>query len=164
MGESGEVLQVTHFLGGKPVNLDDKSRLPVPSDLRDQIPEGVVKLAIIKGLDGCLFVYAANDIQQLTSRFSAGKFLSQAKARKFQRQLFHGASVVEIDGQGRIPLNPIQVEHAGLEKKAPVVVVGNLNRIEIWNPERYETQIKEDEEDGSLEDLAAVFFAQELEG
>lgn len=155
---------MAHFLGGRPVNLDEKSRLPIPSDLRDQIPQDVKKLAIIKGLDGCLFVYAANDIQQLTNRFQEGQFLSEAKARKFQRQLFHGASVVEIDSQGRVPLNQIQVEHAGLEKKAPAVVVGNLNRIEIWHPDRYDVEIKEDEEDGSLEDLASVFFAQKLEG
>lgn len=45
--------------------------------------------------------------------------------------LLRGRSTVELDKQGRILLPPVLREYAGLEKD--VVLVGVLNRVEIWN-------------------------------
>ena len=151
------------FLGEKQVSLDDKGRLAIPSALRELIPADVERLAVINGLDGCLFVYPANDITQLASRFQGIKFLSHAKARQFQRKLIRGASVEKLDGQGRIPLSNAQIEYAGLEKKSPTLVIGNFDRIEIWNPDRYEAHFEAGDDDRSLEELAEEFFAKDTE-
>lgn len=153
------------FLGQKTVNLDDKGRLAIPSSLRDLLPGGDVKrVLVINGLDGCVFVYPANQMNQLMKRLETGRFLSQKKARQFQRQLFYGSSVETLDGQGRIPLSQLQTDHAGLERKAPVTVVGNIDHIELWNPERYVAHVTAEDEDGrTLDEMAEAFFAPDTE-
>jgi MraZ protein len=43
---------------------------------------------------------------------------------------------IEIDSQGRIMISPVLRKGAGIAKN--VVIVGVLQRIEIWDKQRYE--------------------------
>jgi DNA-binding transcriptional regulator/RsmH inhibitor MraZ len=79
--------------------------------------------------------------------------------------LLAGASVERPDSQGRIPLNEIQLRHAGLKRKEKVVIFGNLERIEIWNPERLELRFAQAEKDKhTLESLASTVFGPHGQG
>ena len=53
-------------------------------------------------------------------------------ARDYTRFLFAGASEETPDKQGRINIPPMLREYAGLDRD--VVVIGVMNRIEIWDP------------------------------
>jgi MraZ protein len=67
--------------------------------------------------------------------------MSKGEARSFSRFLFSGAIECGLDRQGRISIPPSLRDYANLNTK--VVVIGVLNRIEIWSEERWEKYTKE---------------------
>ena len=71
----------------------------------------------------------------MIDRVKAGEF-SRAKQRVFASSVV----VAGIDKQGRILLDPRLRAHAAIEPQAPVTVLGALDRIEIWEPARFEQQ------------------------
>lgn len=150
------------FVGTYEYVLDDKGRVNVPARFRDQLPKSDRALAILKGLDGCLFVYPVGEVTALTDNFRRRRFLSDKKARRFQRRMFHGASTETPDAQGRVLLNELQREHAKLSKK--VVFYGNDQRFEIWDPDRLQQHLAglaEDEEYDEFDEWASEFFSAE---
>ncbi|NYH89809.1 MraZ protein [Actinopolymorpha rutila] len=56
-------------------------------------------------------------------------------ARDYLRMLFAGASDEKPDKQGRITLPPMLREYAGLRRDC--VVIGAMNRVEIWDAEAW---------------------------
>jgi len=108
-------------------SLDEKGRLIIPSRLRDGLGE---RFVVTKGLDTCLFVYPEPEWDSLEAKLRALP-LTSADVRSFVRLLFAGATVCELDKQGRILLPPHLRDHARLERDA--VILGVANRVEIWD-------------------------------
>ena len=119
------------FMGEYNHTVDPKGRLIVPSKFREQLGSEFV---VTKGLDGCLFVYPAEEWHNIEDKFRNISMTSK-DARKFSRFFFAGAAAVELDKQGRILLPAILREFAGIEKDSVLVGVGS--RIEIWSKERW---------------------------
>ncbi|MDY4919521.1 MAG: division/cell wall cluster transcriptional repressor MraZ [Phascolarctobacterium sp.] len=119
------------LLGEYEHTLDAKGRLAMPAKLRESLGNNFI---ITKGLDGCLFVYDMDEWHKLEAKLAALP-MSRKTARDFMRFLFGGACEGECDKQGRvlIPLNLRR--HAGLEKEAVIVGVGN--RAEIWDAQKW---------------------------
>jgi MraZ protein len=118
-------------------SLDDKGRLTVPSRLREGLGDQFV---VTKGLDTCLFVYPLAEWESLEGKLRALPFTS-ADVRSFVRLLFAGATVCELDKQGRILLPTNLRAHAHLDRDA--VILGVASRVEIWDKvtwENYSTQ------------------------
>ena len=70
--------------------------------------------------------------------------------RKFTRKLLSGFIECSMDKQGRILLPPNLREYSRLKDEA--VVIGVLNRIEIWNREDWDEY--SDDENMDFEDMA----------
>ena len=70
--------------------------------------------------------------------------------RAFTRFMNSAAIEVEFDKQGRVNISQTLRAYAGLEKNCRVI--GNNDRIEIWNEERWQEYIAETEE--NFEELA----------
>ena len=91
------------------------------------------------GDDGCVRIMSADvfhaEAQEMIDRVKAGE-VSRAKQRVFASSVV----VAGIDKQGRVLLDPRLRTHAAVELQAPVTVLGALDRIEIWEPGRYEQQ------------------------
>lgn len=139
------------FMGEYNHTVDPKGRLIVPAKFREQLGNEFV---VTKGLDGCLFVYPMNEWQDIEEKF---RNLSGASkdARKFSRFFFAGAASVEPDKQGRMLLPPVLREYAGIQKD--VVLAGVLNRVEIWDKDRWqENTYDEDEMDEVAERMAEL--------
>ncbi len=119
------------LLGEYNHNLDTKGRIAVPMKFREKLSAGAI---ITRGIDNCLFVFAANEWQKLAERLVALP-LAQANSRAFTRLMLAGAMDVELDTQGRILVPDYLRAYAGLKKE--VVVTGLYNRVEIWNAERW---------------------------
>lgn len=131
-----------------------KGRLIVPSKFREQLGSEFV---VTKGLDGCLFVYPAEEWHNIEEKFRNISMTSK-DARKFSRFFFAGAAAVELDKQGRILLPPVLREYANLQKD--VVLVGVLSRVEIWDKDRWqENTYDEDEMDEIAEHMADLGFS-----
>ena len=120
------------FTGEYHHSIDAKGRLIVPSKFRELLGNEFV---VTKGLDGCLFVYSSEEWQRIETSFKE-KPLTSAEARKFMRFFFAGASVCELDKQGRINLPANLITYAGIDKD--VVSAGVLSRVEIWSKERWD--------------------------
>ena len=112
--------------------IDEKSRIRIPAKLKDALGESPV---ILKGTDGCLFVYSQEAMNNMFATKFANNDFTQADKTKALRLLTSSTVVTEEDKQGRILIPSVLREFAGLEKD--VVLVGVSRRIEIWNKEKW---------------------------
>ncbi|HEY9293664.1 MAG TPA: division/cell wall cluster transcriptional repressor MraZ [Microlunatus sp.] len=115
------------FLGTHTPKLDDKGRLILPAKFREELAEGLV---ITRAQDRCLAVYPMATFVEMTKSISAAP-TSVKQVRDFQRMLAAGASDETPDKQGRITIPQQLRSYAGLETN--VVVVGAINRVEVWD-------------------------------
>ena len=137
------------FLGRYFHSLDYKSRTSVPKKFRDQLKTGAI---LTTGLDGCLFLYSKLDWQELSSRIKELP-LTAVDARDLSRYLFSAATEVTFDSLGRITIPDYLVEYAKLEKE--IVILGVLNRVEIWSKKKFTLLDKKLNEKG--EEIAEKF-------
>ncbi|OGC77853.1 MAG: division/cell wall cluster transcriptional repressor MraZ [candidate division Zixibacteria bacterium RBG_16_50_21] len=130
------------FKGSHRIIIDEKNRLSLPAKLRRASQAAVNdQFVITLGLEGCLFVFAADEWQRIEDKLRNLSF-TQANARMFIRMLLSQATDAELDRQGRITLPQSLLDQAKLKKEKEALVVGNLNRIEIWNTTVWENYLK----------------------
>lgn len=119
------------FTGEYRHTVDDKGRLAVPARFRADLAQGGV---VSKWIDGCVALHPRDEWEALAKQIADLPF-TDANARTLRRHLFGSAFEVSLDRQGRFVLPPPLRQAAGLETE--VVVVGALNRLELWSPERW---------------------------
>ena len=125
------------FLGEYEHTIDDKGRLTIPAKFRDELEGGVV---ITRGLDGCLWAYGRSEWEILAEKISKLPTTNQA-ARNFARFMFSNASDSIPDRQGRILLPQNLRDYAGIQNET--IVIGVMNRLEIWNPAKWSQLVTE---------------------
>lgn len=135
------------FKGTYRHKIDPKGRLPVPAVFRRQLPAGVGLVATV--LDQCLAVYPAAEWERLEAQLAQLPAFSRT-VKSLTRLLASRAADCELDVQGRILLPPSLRAGVGLSRD--VVVVGVLNRFEVWAPEAWEGFVRESE--GLLDDVS----------
>ena len=131
-------------------NIDEKSRLIIPSKFRSELGE---RFVITKGLDKCLFVYSEVEWNKIMSKVSNLQF-TKKNVRAFERSFIGGASLIEFDKQGRINITSPLVRYADIQKECVIIGVGE--RLEIWSLEEFNKYMKENEE--SLEEITEDIF------
>ncbi|WP_434309330.1 division/cell wall cluster transcriptional repressor MraZ [Hominifimenecus sp. rT4P-3] len=115
------------FMGEYSHTIDAKGRLIIPSRFRDELGDTFV---VTKGLDGCLFAYTNEEWKHFEEKLQAIP-VSNQKGRRFARYFLAGATLCEVDKQGRILIPANLRAAAGLEKD--VVLAGVGDRVEIWD-------------------------------
>ena len=138
------------FMGEYSHSVDPKGRLIMPAKFREALGSEFV---MTKGLDECLFVYPKNEWESIEDKFREVP-LTTKDARKFSRFFFAGAASCEIDKQGRVLLPSVLRDFAGIDKD--VVLVGVLNRIEIWDKAHWEASNSYDNMDEIAEHMAGM--------
>lgn len=131
------------FIGQYTYSLDDKKRLAMPVKFRCLLGK---KAVVTRGLDQCLFIFPAKEWENLAEKISKLP-LTQSDARGFSRLMLGGAMEVTIDSLGRILVPDYLKDYAFLKKK--VVLVGLLNRIEVWDEDswnKYKDQTEKESE------------------
>jgi MraZ protein len=118
------------FVGSYNPKLDEKNRLFLPAKFRDQLAEGLV---VTKGQDFCLNVFSIASFNEMAAQVQQAP-LTVRQAREYGRFLAMRAAEDRPDKQGRITIPAPLKEYAGLDRE--VVVIGALNRVEIWDPAR----------------------------
>ena len=129
------------FLGTHTPKLDDKGRLTLPAKFRDALAGG---LMVTKGQDHCLYVFPRDEFEQMARKVAEAPFTDE-RVRAYQRYLFAGTDEQNPDSQGRIPIAPELRRYAGLTKEC--VVIGAVNRLEIWDAQRWQRYQEEHEDD-----------------
>ncbi|WP_167956904.1 division/cell wall cluster transcriptional repressor MraZ [Anaerosporobacter faecicola] len=120
------------FMGEHNHTIDAKGRIIIPAKFREELGDEFV---MTLGLDGCLFVYPNEEWMNFVNELKG--LPGTKEARQLQRYFMAGAASCEVDKQGRILVPQKLREHAGLDKD--LVLVGVLNKIEIWSKERWES-------------------------
>ena len=121
------------FVGVYERQLDDRGRVALPSSYRGELGDHCY---LFFGDDGCVSVRSVESFEA-----EAAELVAKAKrgevSRNRQRAFASSATQATIDKQGRVTLDARLREHAGLAAQAAVVVLGNIDQIEIWDPEAH---------------------------
>jgi MraZ protein len=94
---------------------------------------------VTRGYERCLFVYPLdewNRLEQSIRQLSS----TNPQHRFFMRTLLERATECQLDGQSRITIPKELLQFAGIEND--VVILGVLERIELWNPADYQEYLK----------------------
>jgi MraZ protein len=121
------------FIGEYSNTIDEKGRVTIPVKFRAKLAGGAV---VTKGEDGCLFLYAKEEWGELAQKVASLPTISQRGARAAARKLLAGAMDVEIDRQGRVNLPAYLRAYGSLKSNA--ILAGLYNRIEIWDPTKWD--------------------------
>lgn len=120
------------FYGEYAHSLDDKGRVIVPARFREQFEVGGY---VTKESGGCLAVYTREEFDRVANEM-------QDKQRRGElsvdavRSFAAGTTEIAPDRQGRVAIPGNLRLYAGLERE--VVVIGALNRLEIWEAGRWQ--------------------------
>ena len=134
------------FYGTHEHTIDEKNRLTLPAKFRDGLDGGVV---LVRGIDGTVDVYPRRSWEASAERISALDSLTRG-AREMKRFVFAGATVTDLDKQGRVLVPPDLARHASLGRD--VAVVGVDDHIEIWDRPQWASHVSAIE--GSVGDVA----------
>ena len=126
------------FLGTHTPKLDEKGRLILPAKFRDELADGLV---ITRFQERCLAIWPIATFVEVAQ--SVRGTSSSQQVRDYQRMLASGASDETPDKQGRITIPPHLRAYASLEKDC--VVVGAINRVEVWDATAWQQYANEKE-------------------
>jgi MraZ protein len=126
------------FRGSFEHSVDSKGRVSVPSKFRDIIADRYDgRLVMAMDFDRCLTVYPLEEWEKLEEKIKTLPMM-QKEVKEFMRFFFSSATECELDKQGRILIPPAHRERAGITKS--VMLVGIINKIEIWDAEAWEAR------------------------
>lgn len=125
--------------------VDDKRRVQIPAKWRASESEVLTLVLWPKGTtpEACLLVLPPQEWSALVQKLKAMPF-SDPKAEALRRLLGKKSDRVTLDKGGRICLPEAMAKAAAIDKEA--MLVGLVDRFEIWNPDRYEAASAVDDE------------------
>ncbi|KPL04057.1 MAG: hypothetical protein AMJ90_02030 [candidate division Zixibacteria bacterium SM23_73_2] len=148
---------MTAFKGTYKYSVDEKGRVNIPAKFRKSTSSTTHDVFVLtRGLEGCLFVYPVEEWEKVEEKLKRLEF-TQKKTRLFERHLLPNASDAVLDRQGRITIPTNLLEFARIKKE--VLILGVLERIEIWDPEIYNQYLASAEK--TYEEIAEELFRPE---
>ncbi len=122
------------FVGRHDRQLDPKGRLALPATFRQKF-ESQAYLSF--GANGCVDAFTPEEYEQM-----AQETLEQVKRKEISRDRLRALSAntyqVPIDAQGRVVIDQKLRDFAELELSTRVVVIGAVDRVEIWNADKFD--------------------------
>ncbi len=135
---------MAYLSGEYECKLDAKGRMVLPSRIKSALPDTEVpKIFIKRGFEACLVLYPELEWKKVYSRV-AGLSEFNEEQRNFQRVFFSGSAELELDSSGRFLIPKLMLKYAHIANDAVVIGVGN--RVEIWNPDKYNEYLAKDQD------------------
>jgi len=129
------------FIGEYSYSLDSKGRINIPSKFRKALSnDNDNTFVITRGMDSCVWVYPLIQWKDIENNLRNLSSLSKIH-RAFVRNTVRYATPSTYDRQGRITLPPSLINYSKLDKD--VLIIGMVNKMEIWNPRQLEMNDKE---------------------
>ena len=131
------------YRGASAITIDSKGRLAIPAKFRDALMaecQGEL-VCTIDLQQPCLLLYPLPEWEAVEAKL---KKLSNMHPheRRVQRLLLGYADECKLDGNGRTLIGKELRAHAGLSKN--IMLVGQLNKFEIWDDTAWQRQIEKD--------------------
>jgi len=121
--------------------IDTKGRVIIPSRFRNILKADKVYGVMVSNKDDCIYAYSFSEWEKVESKILSTTTNAMADFRRF----FLGNSCeCMCDKQDRILIPKSLREYANLEKD--IVLVGNLDRFEIWDRAQWDKINKEMEQ------------------
>ena len=129
--------------GAHAIALDSKGRLAVPTKYRDWLRDECdgQLVCTIDISNPCLLLYPLNEWEEIEKKLKSLSSMNPVE-RRLQRLLLGYASECELDSSGRLLLSSPLRQHAALDKQ--IMLIGQLNKFEIWSEARWLEQVNED--------------------
>lgn len=131
------------FRGALAINLDGKGRIAIPTRYRSEILEqhqGQL-ICTVDIRQPCLLLYPLNEWIEIEKKLLALSNFDPLQ-RSLQRVMMGYATECELDNSGRILISAPLRQQAKLEKS--IMLVGQLNKFEIWSEAQWQAQIEKD--------------------
>jgi MraZ protein len=128
---------VSGYFGQYEYGLDEKGRVSLPPAFRKG--DGAAPFVLLKSEKDFLHLYPQETWQDVLGRML--EFRKKGpKQQAYVRHLIANAVEVNPDKQWRILIPARLQAGAALEIQKPVLLVGNITWVELWNPEVYSSQ------------------------
>ena len=131
------------FRGANAINLDTKGRLAIPTRYRQSLLDDCngQLVCTVDNQQSCLLLYPLPEWEEIELKLIKLSSMIPAE-RRMQRLLLGHAAEGEMDKSGRILIPTPLRHHAKLSKE--LMLVGQLNKFEIWDAETWAQQIEDD--------------------
>jgi MraZ protein len=142
------------FKGSYLHSIDNKGRINLPAKLKKYVsPDANDTFVVTRGFEKCIVVYPLDEwsIYEKTIRDLP---TSDPGSRFVTRVLLQYAQECQLDAQSRIMLPQQLISFAGIQNDA--LILGVLERIEIWNSGLYDSYVREQQE--SYAEIAEKVF------
>lgn len=123
--------------------LDGKRRVFLPARLRGSVR----RFVLARGLEGCLSLYTEDAWKKLLAKLQDLPVANKSQARAFKRLLISGATLADVDGQGRLLVPESLGQYANIRRD--VMIIGMDSHIEIWSFEDWRKYRKSAEKDAA---------------
>ena len=121
------------FFGNYEHALDIKGRVILPARLRVHFTQPGY---LTPHLEGCLALWRSEDFdREVELQLAAAE--SDAASRNRVRDWAANVFEADVDKQGRMAVPTNLRGYAELDLEQPVVIVGMINRVELWSPARW---------------------------
>jgi MraZ protein len=129
------------FTGEYELTLDEKKRLMVPRNIRDQLEPSTdgEGFYLVFGAGKRLSLYTERRFEQLSGAMQTSLIPDQS-FHSFELLHYGLATLVKPDSVGRITVSEKQVRRCKLEKEVTLVGVGD--HLEIWNRGDWEAHVE----------------------
>lgn len=146
MGKNVELSQTSNlkfmFVGSFKYSMDAKGRIALPAKLRKYVnPEANNSFVLTRNAAKCIDIYPMDRWKELVAEKLDSLNQFDPKEAMFIRMFLQEAAEDSLDSQSRLLIPKTLIEYA--EIKNEVLILGVNKRIEVWNPDVYESYIKE---------------------
>lgn len=126
------------FYGESTHAMDAKGRVHVPRRFQSQLScdsQGNPLVFLTLGLEGCLFLFSEAGYAKAVQGMDTQPFVGE-EVRTVQRLFLSKVNLVPLDAAGRLLIPEPLRKKVGLEKE--LVMIGLVDRAEIWSREAWE--------------------------
>lgn len=131
------------FRGANAINLDVKGRVAIPTKYRQLLVDDCQGQLVctIDTQQSCLLLYPLTEWEEIELKLSKLSSTNPHE-RRLKRLLLGYATEGEMDKNGRFLLSAPLRQRANLDKE--IMLVGQLNKFEIWDAKAWQAQIEQD--------------------
>jgi MraZ protein len=149
------------FRGANAINLDVKGRVAIPTRYRQLLLDDCQGQLVctIDTQQSCLLLYPLTEWEEIELKLSKLSSMNPHE-RRLQRLLLGYATEGDMDKSGRFLLSAPLRQHAKLEKE--IMLVGQLNKFEIWDAQVWHDQVQNDIETEKTADFELTDRLQEF--
>jgi len=140
MIDPGFALNFKPLMGTEEATIDEKGRVLFNKKKRDRLGDNFV---IAWSDIGCLEAYSERGWQQVIAEIIRADATNQGRQLYTRMKLGFAEDELKFDSQGRVVI-PHKLRELG-KLKDKIVLVGNLDRVDIWAKEEYDKFLEDPE-------------------